>query len=92
MFNNIEVFNKYAKQNQSVVLAVSHYGTLRVIWFILRPKCEFKNKRKLYWSTVFNYFMNKTRGKFGAELIEMNQISIFLNKNKTRVSNYRTTC
>ena len=84
VFNNIEVFNKYAKQNQSVVLAVSHYGNWE--WGILGISLNAQQKMmgvyKKLSSDFFNYFMNKTRGKFGAELIEMNQIFRYLIKTK----------
>ena len=84
VFNNIEVFNKYTKQNQSVVLAVSHYGNWE--WGILGISLNAKQKMlgiyKKLSSDFFNYFMNKTRRKFGAELIEMNQIFRYLIKTK----------
>ena len=84
MFNNIEVFNKYAKQNQSVVLAVSHYGNWEwgVLGISLNAQQKMMGVYKKLSSDFFNYFINKTRRKFGAELIEMNQTLRYLIKTK----------
>ena len=75
VFQNIEMFNKYFDQNKSVVLAVSHYGNWE--WGILGISLNAKQKMmgvyKKLNDSFFNDFMNKTRGRFGADLVEMKE-------------------
>ena len=62
-------------KNKSVVLAVSHYGNWE--WGILGISLNAKQKMmgvyKKLNDSFFNDFMNKTRGRFGADLVEMKE-------------------
>tara|TARA_B100001029_G_C15028079_1_gene434999 strand:+ start:223 stop:1080 length:858 start_codon:yes stop_codon:yes gene_type:complete len=74
-FQNIEIFNKYFNQNKSAVLAVSHYGNWE--WGILGISLNAKQKMmgvyKKLNNSFFNGFINTTRKKFGADLVEMKE-------------------
>ncbi len=80
VFKNIEMFDKYFNNNQSIVLAVSHYGNWE--WGILGISLNAKQKMmgvyKKLNNSFFNNFMNKNRGKFGADLVEMNDTYRYL--------------
>ena len=73
VFKNIEMFDKYFDQNKSVVLTVSHYGNWE--WGILGVSLAAKQKMmgvyKIINDSFFNNLMNTTRGRFGADLVEM---------------------
>jgi KDO2-lipid IV(A) lauroyltransferase len=73
VFKNVEMFNKYFDQNKSVVLTVSHYGNWE--WGILGVSLAAKQKMmgvyKIINDSFFNNLMNTTRGRFGADLVEM---------------------
>tara|TARA_Y100000385_G_scaffold37213_1_gene34704 strand:+ start:222 stop:989 length:768 start_codon:yes stop_codon:yes gene_type:complete len=73
VFKNIEMLNKYFDQNKSVVLTVSHYGNWE--WGILGVSLTAKQKMMGVYKTInnsfFNDLMNTTRGRFGADLVEM---------------------
>ena len=75
VFQNIEMFDKYSEQNKSIVLAVSHYGNWE--WGILGISLNAKQKMmgvyKKLNDSFFNDSMNKTRGRFGADLVEMKE-------------------
>ena len=80
VFKNIEMFDKYFNNNQSIVLAVSHYGNWE--WGILGISLNAKQKMmgvyKKLNNSFFNNFMNKNREKFGADLVEMNDTYRYL--------------
>ena len=80
VFKNIEMFEKHFNNNQSIVLAVSHYGNWE--WGILGISLNVKQKMtgvyKKLNNSFFNNFMNKNRGKFGADLVEMNDTYRYL--------------
>ena len=84
IFKNIEVFNKYFKQNRSIVLAVAHYGNWE--WGILGISINAKQKMmgvyKKLNNSFFNKFINNVRSKFGADLIEMNESMKYIMKKK----------
>ena len=84
VFNNIDLFNKYNEKDQSIVLAVSHYGNWE--WGILGISLNAKQKMigvyKKLNNIFFNDFMNKYRGKFDADLIEMNDTYRYLYEKK----------
>ena len=84
VFKNIELFDKYYEKNQSIVLAVSHFGNWE--WGILGISLNSKQKMmgvyKKLNNTFFNDFMNKSRRKFDAELIEMNDTYRYLVEKK----------
>ena len=73
VFKNIEMFDKYFDQNKSVVLTVSHYGNWE--WGILGVSLTAKQKMMGVYKRIndsfFNNLMNTTRGRFGADLVEM---------------------
>ncbi len=73
VFKNVEMFNKYFDQNKSVVLTVSHYGNWE--WGILGVSLAAKQKMMGVYKRIndsfFNNLMNTTRGRFGADLVEM---------------------
>ncbi|MBT5354271.1 MAG: lysophospholipid acyltransferase family protein [Flavobacteriales bacterium] len=73
VFKNIEIFDKYFDQNKSVVLTVSHYGNWE--WGLLGVSLTAKQKMMGVYKTIndsfFNDLMNTTRGRFGADLVEM---------------------
>ena len=73
VFKNIEMFDKYFDQNKSVVLTVSHYGNWE--WGLLGVSLTAKQKMMGVYKTIndsfFNDLMNTTRGRFGADLVEM---------------------
>ena len=73
VFKNIEMFDKYFDQNKSVVLTVSHYGNWE--WGILGVSLAAKQKMMGVYKRIndsfFNNLMNTTRGRFGADLVEM---------------------
>ena len=73
VFKNIEMLNKYFDQNKSVVLTVSHYGNWE--WGILGVSLTAKQKMMGVYKRIndsfFNNLMNTTRGRFGADLVEM---------------------
>lgn len=75
IFKNIELFDKYYEKNRSIVLAVSHYGNWEwgILGISLNAKQKFMGVYKKLNNTFFNDFMNKTRAKFDADLVEMNQ-------------------
>ena len=74
VFKNIELFDKYHEKNQSIVLAVSHYGNweLGILGISLNAKQKMMGVYKKLNNSFFNDFMNKNRGKFSADLVEMN--------------------
>ncbi len=80
IFKNIELFDKYYKKNRSIVLAVSHYGNWEwgILGISLNAKQKFMGVYKKLNNTFFNNFINKTRAKFDADLIEMNQTYRYL--------------
>ena len=84
VFKNIELFDKYYEKNQSIVLAVSHFGNWE--WGILGISLNSKQKMmgvyKKLNNTFFNDFINKSRRKFDAELIEMNETYRYLVEKK----------
>lgn len=84
IFKNIELFDKYSEKKQSIVLAVSHYGNWE--WGILGISLNAKQKMmgvyKKLNNTFFNDIMNKTRGKFDADLVEMNETYRYLIEKK----------
>ena len=79
-FKNIELFDKYYEKNQSIVLAVSHYGNWEwgILGISLNAKQKFMGVFKKLSNTFFNDIMNKTRAKFDADLVEMNQTYRYL--------------
>ena len=89
VFKNIEIFNKYFNQNKSVILAVSHYGNWE--WGILGISLNAKQKMmgvyKKFNDSFFNNLMNKTRGRFGADLVEMKKSlrHIILTKDECKI-------
>ena len=84
VFKNIDLFNKYNEKDQSIVLAVSHYGNWE--WGILGISLNAKQKMmgvyKKLNNIFFNDFINKYRGKFDADLIEMNDTYRYLYEKK----------
>ena len=84
IFKNIELFDKYYEKNQSIVLAVSHYGNweLGILGISLNSKQKMMGVYKKLNNTFFNDFVNKSRGKFDAELIEMKETYRYLIKKK----------
>lgn len=75
-FKNIDIFHKYYSKNQSTVLAVAHYGNWE--WGILGISiCAKQNMTGVYKklnNNIFNQIMMKIRRKFGANLLEMNNL------------------
>ena len=82
IFTNPELFKKY--KEESIVLAVSHYGNWE--WGIsgisLNTEQKMMGVYKKLNNLFFNNFMNKNRAKFGADLVEINETFRYLIKNK----------
>ena len=59
VFKNIEMFDKYFNNNQSIVLAVSHYGNWE--WGILGISLNAKQKMMGVYKKLNNSFFNNFR-------------------------------
>ena len=84
IFKNIDVFNKYHKNNQSTVLAVAHYGNWE--WGLLAISISAQQKMTGVYKKLNNRFFNKylhnIRSRFGANLLEMKDILRYIIANK----------
>jgi len=82
--NNIELLNKYHKKNQTVVLALAHFGNWE--WGNIRLSIESKQKLigiyKVLNNDFFNTLMKDMREKFGTEMVSMENTFRYLVKNK----------
>ena len=82
--NNIELLDKYHKKNQTVVLALAHFGNWE--WGNIRLSIESKQKLigiyKVLNNDFFNTLMKDMREKFGTEMVSMENTFRYLVKNK----------
>ncbi|MBT3417814.1 MAG: lysophospholipid acyltransferase family protein [Flavobacteriales bacterium] len=82
--NNIELLDKYHKNNQTVVLALAHFGNWE--WGNIRLSIESKQKLigiyKVLNNDFFNTLMKDMREKFGTEMVSMENTFRYLVKNK----------
>ena len=82
--NNIELLDKYHKKNQTVVLALAHFGNWE--WGNIRLSIESKQKLigiyKVLNNDFFNTLMKDMREKFGTEMVSMKNTFRYLVKNK----------
>ena len=82
--NNIELLDKYHKKNQTVVLALAHFGNWE--WGNIRLSIESKQKLigiyKVLNNNFFNTLMKDMREKFGTEMVSMENTFRYLVKNK----------
>lgn len=82
--NNIELLDKYHKNNQTVVLALAHFGNWE--WGNIGLSIESKQKLlgiyKVLNNDFFNTLMKDMREKFGTEMVSMENTFRYLVKNK----------
>ena len=85
MINNIELLDKYYKNNKTVVLALAHYGNWE--WGNIALSIQSKQKLigvyKVLSDDFFDTLMKDMREKFGTEMVSMENTFRYLVANKS---------